>query len=64
MPEIEVFDMGQRPIMHEGWPVPWERGNILWYEVPEARREGCGLPIVLMKLDWRVVLFFFDILVR
>ena len=39
MSEIQVFDLGQRPIVHEGWPVPWDRGNTLWYEVSERQAE-------------------------
>ncbi len=39
MPEIEVFDMGQRPIVHEGWAVPWDTGKVLLYEVSEYQAE-------------------------
>ena len=39
MPEIQVFDLGQRPIVHDGWPVPWDRGSILWYEVSGRQAE-------------------------
>ena len=39
MPGIQVFDLGQRPIVHDGWPVPWDRGSILWYEVSERQAE-------------------------